>query len=90
MRLRNLESPFSQLINRQKINDLVRFKSREQGGGESKLHEGQLPGMMSVRNPEKFECQGMNRTFKTVKDVFFSADADFLFASLTFGHFDLL
>jgi hypothetical protein len=43
MKLRNLGKPFSQLISGQEINNLVRFESREQGGGESKLHEGQLP-----------------------------------------------
>jgi hypothetical protein len=48
MRLRNLANPFPQLINREEINNLRRFKSREHGG-ESKLHEGQLPGMMSIR-----------------------------------------
>jgi hypothetical protein len=42
MRLRNLGTHFSQLVNGQEINNLVRFESREQGGGESKLHEGQL------------------------------------------------
>jgi hypothetical protein len=40
MRLRNLGNPFSQLINRQEINNLMRLKSREHGGGESKLREG--------------------------------------------------
>ena len=49
MRLRNLGNPFPQLINREEINNLRWFKSREHGGGESKLHESQLPGMMSVR-----------------------------------------
>jgi hypothetical protein len=40
--------------------------------------------------------QGMNRTFETIKDVFFSADTDFerlvivVSASFTFSHFDLL
>jgi hypothetical protein len=49
MRLRNLETPFLQLINWQEINNLMWFKSSEHGGGESELHKGQLPGMMSVR-----------------------------------------
>jgi hypothetical protein len=45
---------------------------------------------------ETGRSQGMNRTFKAIKDVFFSADADFeslvivVSASFTFGHFDLL
>jgi hypothetical protein len=32
MRLRNLENPFSQLINRQEINNLMRLKSRGRRG----------------------------------------------------------